>query len=85
MDHKLKIETKYIERIISLQKNFEIRRNDRDFQVGDTLTMLEYNNIGGYPDNAREVTLKIIYMSAYEQKEGFYVLGTSFVRGGTVK
>jgi len=35
--HTLKIKQEYFERIISGQKTFEIRKNDRDYQVGDAV------------------------------------------------
>lgn len=72
--HYLKINTKYLDRIISGQKTFEIRKNDRDYQVGDQLFLKESN-----PDceilNARNVKAKIIYTSTFQQKEGYIVLG----------
>lgn len=37
MIHKLKIEYKYWERISSGKKKFEVRYNDRDYQVGDSI------------------------------------------------
>lgn len=33
--HELKIKRKYFEEIIAKHKPFELRKNDRDFQVGD--------------------------------------------------
>lgn len=33
--HELKIKRKYFEEMLSKHKNFELRKNDRDFQVGD--------------------------------------------------
>lgn len=35
--HELKIERRFLERILDGSKNFEIRFNDRDFQKGDEL------------------------------------------------
>jgi ASC-1-like (ASCH) protein len=37
MVHSLKIEDKYLERLVSGEKKAEIRYNDRDYQVGDIL------------------------------------------------
>jgi hypothetical protein len=39
--HRLKTLAPYWERVQSCQKKFEVRQNDRDFQVGDILE-LEY-------------------------------------------
>lgn len=37
MKHKIKILQRYISRIIDGTKTFEIRKNDRDYQVGDVI------------------------------------------------
>lgn len=39
--HVLKTDPEYFEAAASGSKTFEIRRNDRDFQVGDLLTLRE--------------------------------------------
>lgn len=38
--HELKIKDKYYDRILIGQKGFEVRLNDRDYQVGDILSLL---------------------------------------------
>lgn len=40
--HDLKIIPKYFEDVVFNGKNFEIRRNDRDFKVGDILILREF-------------------------------------------
>lgn len=42
MEHDLKCWPKYYEYVASGDKTFEVRRNDRDFRVGDTLLLREY-------------------------------------------
>lgn len=37
--HELKLDIKYFDDVKSGKKNFEVRKNDRDFQVGDILKM----------------------------------------------
>lgn len=37
--HDLKLDIKYFDDVKSGKKNFEIRKNDRDFQVGDILEL----------------------------------------------
>lgn len=46
MIHKLKIENNYLKNLVSGKKKSEIRINDRDFQLGDTLKYEnpDYNN-----------------------------------------
>ena len=42
MNHELKIWSEYYKDIISKIKRFEIRKNDRNFQVGDQLILREF-------------------------------------------
>lgn len=37
--HELKLDINYFEDVKSGKKNFEIRKNDRDFQIGDILEL----------------------------------------------
>lgn len=45
MVHKLKIETQYFKQVISGEKTFEIRFNDRNYAVGDQLILCEYDSV----------------------------------------
>lgn len=61
MIHELKTWTEYYDRIVSGEKKFEIRKNDRDFQVGDTLLLQEYfPNLKQYSENVMKV--KVTYI-----------------------
>lgn len=42
--HELKLDIKYFDDVKSGKKNFEIRKNDRDFQVGDILKLKAWDN-----------------------------------------
>ncbi len=42
-EHTLKTWSQYFDRIETGQKLFEVRKNDRDFQVGDILRLEEWN------------------------------------------
>lgn len=44
MKHRLKIESNYLENLGNGSKTNEIRFNDRDFQLGDTLEYAENND-----------------------------------------
>ena len=41
MKIELKVDREYFEKILSGEKTFEIRLGDKDFNVGDTLILLE--------------------------------------------
>ena len=43
MEHELKIWPQYYQAVASGKKTFEVRENDRGFQAGDTVTLLEYD------------------------------------------
>ena len=43
MTHEIKILPKYFGAVMSGAKNFEIRKNDRDYKVGDTLILKEWD------------------------------------------
>jgi len=41
--HELKTWPKFFKQITRGYKHFELRKDDRDYQVGDTLKLIEYN------------------------------------------
>lgn len=43
MKHELKIWPQYYHRVKDGSKTFEIRKNDRDFQVGDTVILIYFD------------------------------------------
>lgn len=72
MIHELKIKPEYFAAVVSGDKNFEIRNNaDRNFQVGDTLLLWEWDE--GFTSQTAERTVS--YITDFEQKPGYVVLG----------
>ena len=43
MRHNLKTWPEYFQAVLSGEKTFEIRRNDREFETGDLLVLQEYD------------------------------------------
>lgn len=72
--HDLKIAPKYMRAQLAGIKNFEIRKSDRDYKVGDRLWLREWD---GQDYTGRKVTVYVTYITEYAQRDGYVVLGTS--------
>ncbi|WP_054768714.1 DUF3850 domain-containing protein [Lysinibacillus parviboronicapiens] len=70
--HELKILPEYLESVVNGSKTFEIRKNDRNFSVGDTIFLNEFD---GVKTTGRWTERVITYITDYEQKEGYIVMG----------
>lgn len=70
--HELKILPEYFEAVTSRRKQFEIRKNDRDFKVGDQLILKEWSQDDYTGDSYKA---EITYITDYMQREGYVVLG----------
>lgn len=75
--HELKILPKYFNEVESRNKCFELRKDDRDYKVGDLILLKEFDN-GKY--TGREVGLFLItYIlrdcPEYGLMDGFCILG----------
>jgi hypothetical protein len=60
-------------------KLFEFRKNDRDFKVGDTLLLREYDPYIGY--TGREIITKITYIlsEGYDLPENYCILSIGHI------
>jgi len=58
--HYLKIETEYFQAIQNDKKKFELRKNDRDFKIGDILHLNEVAS--GVPTGRELLGLEIKYI-----------------------
>lgn len=66
-EHKLKTWPSFFEAIERGDKQFEIRRNDRDFAVGDTLRLQEWDpgkesSLSHFKYTGREMTVVVTYI-----------------------
>mgnify|MGYP002507148067 CR=1 FL=1 len=83
--HELKILPEFFEAVISGRKQFEIRKNDRDYKVDDQLILRECEvylkqDLSGLTRPAFSYTgdsykAKITYITDYMQRDGYVVLG----------
>lgn len=69
--HHLKILPEYFDSVTNGEKTFEIRKNDRDFQIGDEVYLKEWTPSDGYTGG--KALVRITYITDYEQKEGYVV------------
>lgn len=70
--HYLKTETFYYQEQELGHKNFELRKNDRNFQVGDMVVLLEVVN--GIPTGRQLLAKEIVYIL----KGGIYGLDKDY-------
>lgn len=81
MVHALKIYPEYFEAVKSGKKPFEVRKNDRDFKVGDILALNEFDPLEGAEGKYTGWTLfkRISYILDDEAycKAGFVIIGIS--------
>lgn len=77
MIHELKTIPEYFQMVWDDKKNFEVRKNDRDFKVGDELHLREFD-----PDTQTytgrgmsQKRVKYILNDPQFVKEGFVILG----------
>jgi len=73
VQHELKIRPNFYNDIIEGNKTFEVRKNDRNFKVGDELILKEWYVEKGY--TKREISCVVTYLLDNTEfcKEGFVV------------
>lgn len=75
--HDLKTVPPYFSDVMSGIKTFEVRKNDRDYQVGDTLRLFEWD---GERHTGNAVKAHVMYITDYMQQPGYVVLGIEVQR-----
>lgn len=76
MKHALKTWPEYFQLVKNGKKPFEVRRNDRNYQEGDTLLLREWHR-GMQAYTGEELTIKVTYILRDPEfvKEGYVILG----------
>jgi len=74
--HHLKIESCYFNAVADGRKTFELRKNDREYKVGDTLTLCELDR-GVLTGGEIEATISYVLEGCpqYGLQEGYAILG----------
>lgn len=73
--HELKILPKYFKDIVDGDKNFELRKNDRDFKIGDSLMLREFDN-GAYTGDSIQVVVTYIFVGGeYGLDKDYVIMG----------
>lgn len=74
MIHELKIDKQYFDAVIENKKTFEVRKNDRDFHVGDFLALNEMFE-GAYTGRSVLTLVRYILDEPEYCKDGFITMG----------
>lgn len=76
MEHSLKTLQPYFNDVKSGSKTFEIRKNDRNFEIGDTILLQEYHD-GGYTGAVirRIITYVLIDAEQFGLMDEYAILG----------
>ncbi|MGX6979091.1 DUF3850 domain-containing protein [Vagococcus elongatus] len=80
MIHQLKVLPDYYQAVIDRRKTFEIRKNDRDFQVGDLVILKEFD---GAEFTKRNAKAQITYICDYAQSEDYVVFSIKLIEIGS--
>jgi len=82
MIHQLKTLPPYFYRILEDKKLFEVRKNDRDFQIGDEVELI-YFNTEDKNEYKQPIRVEIIYVlngGQFGIKKGYCVFGFKIIR-----
>ena len=81
MEHKLKILSKYYAAILQGKKTFEVRKDDRSFQEGDTLLLQETVTPNGCGYTGREMKVDVTYVLRDSEyvKDGYCIMGIKVI------
>lgn len=81
MEHKLKILSRYYVAILQGKKTFEVRKDDRPFNEGDTLLLQECVTPNGCGYTGREMTVDVTYILRDSEyvKDGYCIMGIKII------
>lgn len=80
MHHDLKLFSKYFQPVVDGIKRSEVRINDRNYQVGDTVTLHEGKpSLDGFEYTGRTVSACITYIDDFGLQAGYVNLSLTDV------
>lgn len=83
-EHELKLWAEFFDDLVNGKKRFEIRKNDREFQVGDTLLLREYKFFTGeYTGRWLRFSITYILDGDFGLERGFCALSLSDLIDGS--
>lgn len=72
MHHDLKLFTKYFQPVVDGKKRSEVRFNDRQFEIGHTVTLHEGQpGLNGFEYTGRTVSAQISYIDDFGLEPGY--------------
>lgn len=85
--HELKVWPEYFEELLKGNKTFEIRKNDRDYKIGDIILLQEYDPNKSYVCHicdchkytGRELKYKVTYITDFGLQENFVCMGIKLI------
>lgn len=79
MLHKLKLKKKYYKISEQGLKNFEVRKNDRNYKIDDLLLLCEINDELKFTGNSHLKQICYILDDSDFVKEGYVILGVEII------
>ena len=80
MHHDLKLFTKYFQSVVDGKKRSEVRYNDRNYQVGDTITLHEGQpGLSGFEYTGRTESCRISFIDDFGLNAGYVNLSIADV------
>lgn len=75
--HELKIKDNYYWSVMNGYKTFELRKNDRNFEVGDTIHFVNINGVDfiNEPNNIYQITYILKNVEEYGLDKDYCILG----------
>lgn len=73
--HNLKTWMPFYQDVVDGRKTFELRKNDRDYQVGDILTLIEVDPNNKLTPTGRQTNKEVVYLlTGWGLEDGYVVL-----------